>query len=91
MVVEPILISPAKAAELLGVSRSTAYLLIRTGQIPVRRVSSRLRVPLEELRAWARRCQPIETPTTSAPEWHEPQVTESCATNFVRREEDGFR
>lgn len=55
MVSEPILVKPEQAAELLGISRSQAYLLIRSGELPCKRVGARLRVPLAALRAWAER------------------------------------
>jgi excisionase family DNA binding protein len=53
MVSEPILLKPEQAAELLGISRSQAYLLIRRGDLPHKRVRARLRVPLTALKAWA--------------------------------------
>lgn len=55
MAIERIMVKPEEAAELLGISRSTAYFLIKSGALPARRVGARLRVPLEALRAWAQR------------------------------------
>lgn len=73
MAIERIMVRPEEAAELLGISRSTAYFLIKSGAIPARRVGARLRVPLEALRAWARRedeaagARPAEIGAGSAP------------------------
>ena len=53
MVVERIMVTPEEAGKLLGISRSTAYELVRRKSIPARRVGSRIRIPLDALRAWA--------------------------------------
>lgn len=44
-----------EAARLLDVSRSKAYELIRTGEIPSIRVGKTVRVPLMELEMWVSR------------------------------------
>ena len=47
-----LLLRPREVADLIGVSRSTAYELINTGQIPSLRIGGMLRVPaagLEEM------------------------------------------
>lgn len=50
-----LLLRPAEAAEAMGVSRSRAYELIGSGQIPSIRIGGSVRVPLEALRAWINR------------------------------------
>ena len=67
MTIERIMVKPEEAAELLGVSRSTAYFLIKSGRLPARRVGARLRVPLEALRAWAQRVDTREVSDSPAP------------------------
>jgi excisionase family DNA binding protein len=54
---EPILVRPAEAAELLGVSRSKLYELIASGAVPSLRLEGgrMLRVPLVSLRRLAER------------------------------------
>jgi excisionase family DNA binding protein len=49
---DPILVRPAEAAELLGVSRSKIYELIASGAVPSLRLEGgrMLRIPLAELR-----------------------------------------
>lgn len=44
-------VSVEEAAEMLGVSRGTAYNLVRTGDIPSLRLGRRIVVPLQRLRA----------------------------------------
>jgi len=39
---------------MLGVGRSKLYELIAEGDIPTVRVGSRVRIPVEDLRAWIR-------------------------------------
>lgn len=48
-----ILLKPSEAAELVSLSRSEVYELIRDGIIPSVRVGKSLRVPVRELKAWA--------------------------------------
>ena len=50
-----LLLKPGEAAEVLGVGRMRVYELIRQGRIPTLRVGHRLRIPIDELRAWVRR------------------------------------
>jgi excisionase family DNA binding protein len=50
--VKRLLLRPREVADLIGVSRSTAYELINSGQIPSLRIGGMLRVPaagLEEM------------------------------------------
>ena len=47
-----LMLRPSEAAEALGVSRSKAYELIASGEIPSVHVGGCLRVPLDALRAW---------------------------------------
>ena len=48
-------LTPAEATELVSVSRSKVYELIRDGTIPSVRLGKSLRVPLRELEGWATR------------------------------------
>jgi excisionase family DNA binding protein len=47
-----LLLRPLEAAEAIGVSRSRAYELIGSGQIPSVRIGNSVRVPVAALRAW---------------------------------------
>lgn len=49
---EPLAISPAQAAELLGVSKPTIYTLIHQGAFPAFKVGRRTIISTEALRAW---------------------------------------
>lgn len=49
---EPILLRPAKAAQLADISRSVAYDLIARGEWPSVRVGRSLRVPVKDLLEW---------------------------------------
>jgi excisionase family DNA binding protein len=49
---ERALITPAEAAEMLGISRSTLFRVMRRGDFPVIRVESCPRIPVEALRRW---------------------------------------
>ena len=51
---DPILLRPNEAGEVLGVSRARIYELLREGTLPSIKVGGRLRVPVEELREWVR-------------------------------------
>ncbi len=48
---EPLL-SVSEAAELLRVSKATAYRLVQAGELPALRVGHSLRIDREELNAW---------------------------------------
>jgi len=48
---ERLTVSVEEAAEMLGVSRGTAYNLVRTGDIPSVRLGRRIVVPVRRLRA----------------------------------------
>jgi excisionase family DNA binding protein len=50
--VNRLLLRPNEAAELLGVSRSRAYELIASGQVPSIRIGASVRVPVDALRTW---------------------------------------
>jgi excisionase family DNA binding protein len=50
--VDPILLRPAKAAQLADISRSVAYDLIARGVWPAVRVGRSLRVPVKDLLEW---------------------------------------
>lgn len=45
----------SEAAQMLSVSRSKAYELVRSGELPSIRVGKVVRVPIEGLEAWVRR------------------------------------
>ncbi len=49
---EKLLLRVTEAAELASVGRTTAYELIASGEWPVVRVGTAVRVPLAGLRAW---------------------------------------
>jgi excisionase family DNA binding protein len=49
---ERLLLRPTEVAEAIGVSRSKAYELIASREIPSIKVGSSVRVPTEALRAW---------------------------------------
>lgn len=51
---ERLLLRPTEAAEVLGVGNSKVYELIAEGTIPTVKVGSRVRIPVEGLRAWIR-------------------------------------
>jgi excisionase family DNA binding protein len=52
MTVEPLLLRISEAAEMLGISRSKAYEMIKAGELPHVRIRHTLRVPLGSLRRW---------------------------------------
>jgi len=49
---EPLLLKVSEAARLLGVSKSTAYIMAAKGELPTIRIRGGLRVPADALRAW---------------------------------------
>jgi len=52
--------SVREVAEILGVSRSTAYECVRTGQLPAVKLRSRILVPVEAVDAFLAQAGPIE-------------------------------
>jgi excisionase family DNA binding protein len=50
-----LLLRPAETAEAIGISRSRAYELIASGEIPSIRVGGSVRVPVDQLREWIQR------------------------------------
>ena len=52
----------SEAAHALGVSRTVLYELINSGEIPVIRVRSDLRVPVAGLQAWIAKQRPLPHP-----------------------------
>ncbi len=62
---DPLLLKPGEAADLLGVSRSTLYQLLGSGEVPSVRVGKLLRVPAAALKQWVEergREDPAEPP-----------------------------
>ena len=51
-IVEPLLLRPEQAAELLAVSRGKVFDLIARGELPSFLVGGNRRIPLDGLRAW---------------------------------------
>ena len=52
---ERLLVRPREAAEMLGVSRSRAYVLLARGEIPgVVRIGKSVRISIDALRRWVR-------------------------------------
>jgi excisionase family DNA binding protein len=51
---EPILLRVEDVATLLGIARSTAYVLIAGGELPVVRIGRATRVPREAVEQWVR-------------------------------------
>ena len=47
-----LLLRPSEAAEALGVSRSKAYAMLASGELPAIRIGVSLRVPVDGLRQW---------------------------------------
>lgn len=55
-VVKPLFVTPHEAAQMLSISRSKVYVLLRSGKIPYRRIGSAIRIPvgwLEQMAAEA--------------------------------------
>jgi excisionase family DNA binding protein len=46
------LLRPQEAFEIIGMSRSTGYALLATGEIPSVRIGRSIRIPLSELNRW---------------------------------------
>jgi excisionase family DNA binding protein len=49
---DPLLLKPGHVADLLGIGKSTVYLMLSTGELPQCRLGRRLRVPLAKLKIW---------------------------------------
>jgi excisionase family DNA binding protein len=63
---EKLLYRISEAADAIGVSKTILYELINSGEIPVIRVRSDLRVPVEGLRTWLAK-QPPGVPRRRSP------------------------
>lgn len=50
--IDPLAVSVAEAAQLIGLSRPKVYQLMQTGDFPSFKVGTRTLIPMEELRAW---------------------------------------
>lgn len=48
----PLLLTPASAAELLSISRSSAYEMIASGELPSIKLRGRTRIPRTDLERW---------------------------------------
>lgn len=53
LIMEPVTVSPAIAADLLGVSKPTLYTLMGRADFPSFKAGSRCLIPVRELKAWA--------------------------------------
>ena len=53
--IEKMLYTPTEAAKALGISRSTVYVLIASGEVPSVRIGSCRRVPVDGLRRYVAR------------------------------------
>ncbi len=53
LIMEPVTVSPAIAADLLGVSRPTLYTLMGRADFPSFKAGSRCLIPVRELKDWA--------------------------------------
>jgi excisionase family DNA binding protein len=64
--VEKMLYTPTEAAKALGISRSTIYLLMASGDVPSVRIGSCRRVPVDGLRRYVTRLakKPAARPAT---------------------------
>jgi excisionase family DNA binding protein len=49
---EPLTLTVIDAARALGISRTKAYAMARSGELPTLRIGRAVRVPIAELRAW---------------------------------------
>jgi excisionase family DNA binding protein len=52
MSTERLLLRVSEAAELIGVSRSMAYVMVARGELPVVRIGKAIRIPMAGLRRW---------------------------------------
>ncbi len=50
----PLLLKAGEVAQLLGISRSTAFVLMASGELPVIRIRRSVRVPRDALYGWIR-------------------------------------
>lgn len=50
----PLLLKAAEVASLLGISRSTAFVMMASGELPVIRIRRSVRVPRDALYGWIR-------------------------------------
>lgn len=53
--IDRLLIRPAEAFEIIGVSRSVGYALISAGELPAVRIGRSVRVPVAKLQEWVER------------------------------------
>jgi excisionase family DNA binding protein len=51
---EPLLLKPEAVAHLLGLGRSKVYEMIASGELPITRIGTAVRVPRDELLMWIR-------------------------------------
>ena len=49
---ERIAVSVAEAAQMIGISVPKAYALVKSGQMPAKRVGKRWVVPVDKLKEW---------------------------------------
>ena len=58
---EKMVMTVEEAGRLVGVSRPTAYKLVKAGQLPAMRLGRRLIVPKAALERWLLECKPAST------------------------------
>ena len=56
-----------EAAEVLGISRNSAYEAVRRGEIPSLRLGRRILIPAEQLRRFLAGEQPVVSPGSAGP------------------------
>lgn len=52
VVVEPLLLRPGQAADVLSISRTKVYELLKSGELPSVTIGGSIRVPMAGLRRW---------------------------------------
>lgn len=61
---EPMLIGVIEAARRVGISATTMYHLVNTGQVPHKRIGRAIKIPVKALEAWAESPEPVYTGDT---------------------------
>ncbi|HUB69839.1 MAG TPA: helix-turn-helix domain-containing protein [Acidimicrobiales bacterium] len=74
--VERMLYTPTEAAKALGISRSTIYVLMASGEIPSVRIGSCRRVPVDGLRSYVARLAKKRAATAAGGQVAQPRLIE---------------